>query len=63
MSEKLISIKNEGDIPKRYRKTPIAKLLQYHNLRAPLDNYENAELVILMCMDNRLPDVDAHRDL
>lgn len=54
MTEKLISIKHERDIPKRYQKTPIAKLLQYHNLRAPLDNYENAELLILMCMDNRL---------
>lgn len=54
MSEKLISIKNEGDIPKRYRKTPIAKLLQYHNLETPLGNYEKAKLLILMCMDNRL---------
>lgn len=54
MREKLISIKNEKDIPKEYQNTPIAKLLQYHNLRAPLGNYEKAELLILMCMDNRL---------
>ncbi len=53
MKEKLISIKNEKDIPEQYRNTPIAKLLQYHNLGVPLDNFESAELLILMCMDNR----------
>lgn len=54
MEEKLIVIKNKRDIPEQYRNTPIAKLLHYNNLKAPLDNYENAELLILMCMDNRL---------
>jgi carbonic anhydrase len=41
------------DIPAPYRDTPIGRLLEYHNLNRPLDDYQQAELLIGMCMDNR----------
>ncbi len=49
----LIPIRNEEDIPLRYRDTPIGRLLRYNNLNAPLDTYTNAELLVGMCMDHR----------
>jgi carbonic anhydrase len=49
----LIPIEKEEDIFPEYRNTPIGKLLEYHNLGSPLDNYSKADLLIGMCMDNR----------
>jgi len=49
----LIPIEKEEDIFPEYRNTPIGKLLEYHNLGSPFDNYTKAELLIGMCMDNR----------
>ncbi|TYO97970.1 carbonic anhydrase [Desulfallas thermosapovorans] len=51
--DNLVPIRSVDDIFPKYRNTPIDLLLQYHNLNAPLDNYEHAEVVIGMCMDNR----------
>lgn len=50
---RLISIKDISDIPDIYQKTPIGKLLEYHNLLMEHDTYERAQLLIGMCMDNR----------
>ena len=49
----LLPISNIDDIPSEYRDTPIGLLLQYHNLGRPNDDYQKAELLIGMCMDNR----------
>lgn len=49
----LISIQSENDINQDHRNTPIGRLLEYHNLGKPFETYENAELLIGMCMDNR----------
>jgi len=54
--DRLIPISSEADIPEVYRDTPIAMLLEYHNLRRPLDTYDQntgAKLLIGMCMDYR----------
>lgn len=50
---RLIPILSHDDIPDSYRDTPIGKLLEYHDLGRPFDNYQSAELLIGMCMDNR----------
>lgn len=50
---KLITVAKEEDIFPQYRKTPIGLLLEYHNLNRPFEVYENARLLIGMCMDNR----------
>jgi carbonic anhydrase len=50
---RLLSIESPGDILPEYRNTPIGLLLEYHNLDRPFDNYEKAELLVGMCMDNR----------
>lgn len=53
MAGTLIKINEENQIPDHYRNTPIGKLLSYHNLNTPFTNYQKAELLIGMCMDNR----------
>ena len=50
---RLLSIESTDDILPKYRNTPIGLLLEYHNLDRPFDNYEKAELLVGMCMDNR----------
>ncbi len=50
---RLLPVHSSGDIPERYRHTPIADLLEYHNLNRPFDIYTQAQLLIGMCMDNR----------
>lgn len=50
---RLAAIKNESDIPADFRNTPISSLLAYHNFKTPHDTYQQAELLIGMCMDNR----------
>ena len=51
--EKLISISSIADIIPEYRQTPVGLLIEYHNLGRPYDNYDKAQLLIGMCMDNR----------
>jgi carbonic anhydrase len=41
------------DIPKELQKTPVGLLLEYHNLRRSFDKFDQAKLLIGMCMDNR----------
>lgn len=53
MTKNMIIVRDEMDIPEIYRNTPIAKLLLYHNLSLPEDRYDRADLIVLMCMDNR----------
>ena len=50
---KLIAVKSREDIPVQYRDTPIGLLLEYHNLGRPFEEYQQANLLIGMCMDNR----------
>jgi len=50
---RLIKISTIDDIFSEYRHTPIGLLLEYHNLNRPLENYDKAQLLIGMCMDNR----------
>lgn len=51
--ERLIKVLSDEDISLKYKGTPIEKLLKYHNLGYSFDEYEKAELLIGMCMDNR----------
>lgn len=53
MINHLIPVKTYQDILSEYRDTPISKLLEYHNLNRPFDDYSSAELLVGMCMDNR----------
>lgn len=46
-------IKKRSDIPVKYRSTPIAMLLEYHNLDRSFEAHSQARLLIGMCMDNR----------
>jgi len=50
---KLLSVNSTEDILPEYAGTPIGLLLEYHNLNRPYLKYENAELLVGMCMDNR----------
>lgn len=51
--DRLLSVKTSDDILPQYRQTPIASLLEYHNLHKPFSSYSKAQLLIGMCMDNR----------
>lgn len=51
--DRLLPVTTTDDIPVEYRGGPIGRLLEYHNLARPFDDYERAELLIGMCMDNR----------
>jgi carbonic anhydrase len=51
--KRLHPINSIADIPPQYRETPVGLLLEYHNLGRPADNYESAQLLVGMCMDNR----------
>ncbi len=51
--ERLRAVESAADIPAVYRGTPIADMLEYHNLDRPYEAYTNARLLIGMCMDNR----------
>lgn len=53
MSE-LLPVNRLGDVLPAYRNTPVADLLAYHNLRTPHRSHDRAELLIGMCMDNRV---------
>lgn len=49
----LIKVTQSSHIPEKYRGTAVEKLVGYHNLAMPYDTYENAEILVGMCMDNR----------
>lgn len=49
----LVSIRSEKDIPADLKGSPIEKLLLYQNTDVPFEKYDNAQLLIGMCMDNR----------
>ena len=51
--DRLVEVNAPEDIFPQYRETPIGRLLEYHNLDRPFDDYSQAELLIGMCMDNR----------
>ena len=51
--KRLLPIKSKDDILPAYKDTPIGLLLEYHNLNRPFDVYQNAQLLVGMCMDNR----------
>lgn len=50
---RLKEIKSIQDIPVEYQNTPIELLLEYHNLGRSFDTYNQAQLLVGMCMDNR----------
>ncbi|HEX7048801.1 MAG TPA: hypothetical protein VF188_01215 [Longimicrobiales bacterium] len=50
---RLVAINAPEDIFPEYRDTPIGRLLAYHDLDAPLDVYDRADLLVGMCMDHR----------
>ncbi len=50
---RLIDISNKEDIFPQYQNTPIGLLLEYHNLNREYEEYDTAQLLVGMCMDNR----------
>ncbi len=50
---RIIQVNSISDIPKQYQGNPIGHLLEYQNLNKPFDVFQNAELLVGMCMDNR----------
>lgn len=60
LRNRLKPVRTAADIPRALRRTPIARLLEYHNCGSRPGKYHRAELLICMCMDNRkllvLPD-------
>ncbi len=53
VNDKLIAVDSVGDILPEYRENPIGLLIEYHNLKRPLEAYQKACLLVGMCMDNR----------
>jgi carbonic anhydrase len=51
--QRLRAVTSVKDIPEPYSNTPVSKLFEYHNMGHPFKNYERAELLVGMCMDNR----------
>ncbi len=49
----IIAVNKKDDIFPIYKNTPIGLLLEYHNLKKAKHDYENAQLLIGMCMDHR----------
>lgn len=50
---RLLSIESLNDILPAYRETPIGLLIEYHNFNRSFENYDSAQLLVGMCMDNR----------
>ncbi len=50
---RLLPITKTSDIPPQYSDTPVGGLLRYHNLHVTHDQYQNAQILIGMCMDHR----------
>jgi carbonic anhydrase len=49
----LLKIMSESDIPDEFKETPIGDLLRYNNLGQEFKQYDNAQILLGMCMDNR----------
>jgi carbonic anhydrase len=49
----LRAINSIKDIPAKYLGTSIEKLFEYQNFSEDFRKYENPELIVVMCMDNR----------
>jgi carbonic anhydrase len=54
MTTKLVPVGSRCDVFEKYRETPIADLLAFHNLGAPYRHYTRPQLLVGMCMDHRL---------
>jgi len=52
--ERLLNISDSGKIPKKYKDTPVSKLLEYHNLGLKHGIYTDPQMLIGTCMDFRL---------
>jgi carbonic anhydrase len=50
---KIKKINTINDIPKEYQKTPIAQLIEFQNFGRPHNEFDNAQMIIGSCMDNR----------
>jgi carbonic anhydrase len=50
---RLLPITSKEDILPAYRDTSVGCLLEYHNLDRPYETYNQAQLLVGMCMDNR----------
>ena len=50
---RIVKVSTPDDILAQYRDGPVGRLLEYGNLERPFDEYDKAELLIGMCMDNR----------
>jgi carbonic anhydrase len=50
---RLVDVNAAENIFPEYQNTPIGLLLEYHNLNRNLDEYNKAQLLVGMCMDNR----------
>jgi carbonic anhydrase len=53
MTSRLLKLISSDDIPLVYRETPIGLLIEYHNLNREFESFQNAQLLVGMCMDNR----------
>ncbi|MBZ4670032.1 MAG: carbonic anhydrase [Oscillospiraceae bacterium] len=49
----LLKILSEKDIPEIYKNTPVGELVRYQNLKKEFETYQNAQILVGMCMDNR----------
>jgi len=49
----LAKVENLADIFPKYQGTPVGTLLEYHNLERTFDNYNQAQILVGMCMDHR----------
>jgi len=52
--KQLVDITKTEDIFPDYRQTPIGQLLEFHNLKKPFEIYSQAQVLIGMCIDNRI---------
>lgn len=53
MAHKTIKIKSISDIPPAYKNTAVELLLNYQNFNAPHEKYQQAQILIGMCIDYR----------
>ncbi len=52
--EGLVNITAQSDIYPEYQDSPIGRLLEYHNLARPMDEYTHPHLLAGTCMDHRV---------
>lgn len=51
---RLVPVDSAEDVLPAYRGSPVAELLSYHNLGAPLEPCETPRLLVAACMDHRV---------